>query len=165
MNSYSMNDQLLIDLLYEQDQEAFSFLYESYSPSLHGRIIEIVANKELAAEILQEAFVQVYHTIGSYDRSKGKIFTWMLNISTRICHEIMRSMKSWPTPDQLSLFAGRYGKWIQQLEDGPKQVIELIYYKGYTKYQVADALNISLETVLVLHRKGILKLTAQIKSL
>ena len=39
------------------DQQAFSYLYDNYAAALNGIIYRMVENRELAEDILQEAFV------------------------------------------------------------------------------------------------------------
>ncbi|OYW77363.1 MAG: hypothetical protein B7Z27_08035, partial [Sphingobacteriia bacterium 32-37-4] len=38
-------------------------------------------NKEAAADTLQEVFIKIFRQIDSYDSSKGRLYTWMLNIA------------------------------------------------------------------------------------
>ena len=64
-----------------KDRSAFEYLYDHYSGALLGVISRIIKREELAEEILQDVFLKVWDRIGSYDPSKGKLFTWMLNIA------------------------------------------------------------------------------------
>lgn len=43
MKALRVSDQLLVDLLVKKDRSAFEFLQETYSLSLHGSIIELMA--------------------------------------------------------------------------------------------------------------------------
>jgi RNA polymerase sigma factor (sigma-70 family) len=158
MKSHSLNDQLLIDLLIKRDTRAFKLLYDTYSPSLHGSIIDIVANKELAAKILQEAFLTAWETINSYDSNKQKLFTWMLHIARRISIQVLRSINAWPPASQLAEIAGGLRSILKDMNASHRQVIELMYYKGFTKNQVAETLHISLDTVNTLLHQGLAEL-------
>lgn len=132
MDKFHEDDQLLIDLLFKKDKAAFSFLYDTYSPALHGSIIEIVANKELAAKILLEAFMTAWNIIDSYDKTKQGLFTWMLHIARSIALRTMRSIGAWPDAAQLEEISGGMRNVLRRMDNGSKQVIELMYYKGYT---------------------------------
>lgn len=156
--SQSLNDQLLIDLLIRRDPQAFELLYDTYSPSLHGSIIEIVANKEIAVKILQEAFLTAWETINSYDKDKQKLFTWMLHIARRISIQMLRSINAWPSASQLAEIAGGLRSLLKDMNASHRQVIELMYYKGYTKNKVAETLHISIDTVNILLYQGLVQL-------
>jgi RNA polymerase sigma-70 factor (ECF subfamily) len=158
MKSYSINDQLLIDLLIRRDTQAFKLLYDTYSPSLHGSIIDIVANKELAAQILERAFFTAWETINSYDQSKQNLFTWMLHIARRISIETLRSINAWPSASQLEKIAGGLRTILKDMDSGQRRVIELMYYQGFSKSQVAETLHISLDTVNNLFNQGMAQL-------
>ena len=49
--------------------------------ALLGVIARIIKKEELAEEVLQDVFLKIWDRIASYDASKGKLFTWMLNIA------------------------------------------------------------------------------------
>src|SRR6478672_10809569 len=81
----------LITLLRQKDNGAFSYLYEHYSGALYGIIKQIVADVDLANDVLQEVFVSIWKKIDSYDESKGRLFTWMLNIARNASIDKTRS--------------------------------------------------------------------------
>jgi RNA polymerase sigma-70 factor (ECF subfamily) len=164
MESYTFDDQLLIDLLIKRDIKAFKLLYDTYSPSLHGSIIDIVAQKDLAAQILEQAFFTAWETINSYDQHKEKLFTWMLHIARRISIQTLRAINSWPSAEQLCDVAGNMRAVLKTMNRSHRQVIELMYYKGLSKNQVAEILNIPVDTVTVLLQQGMAQLFQRLKS-
>jgi RNA polymerase sigma-70 factor (ECF subfamily) len=164
MKTSQIADQLLIDLLLKKDRQAFEFLYDTYSPALHGSIIDIVASKELAADVLQKAFVMAYNTISDYDHRKQRLFTWMLHISRRIALEILHSINRWPKASELIEISGGMRSLLCKMSPGQKRVIELMYYKGLSKTQVAQLMNISIETTDELLQTGLYQLEAYISN-
>ena len=64
-----------------QDQRAFSLLYDNYSAALYGVILKIVRTEEIAADVMQDSFVKIWKNIENYNRIKGTLFTWMLNVA------------------------------------------------------------------------------------
>ena len=75
------SEEELVLLLQQKDQQAFSYLYDNYSAALNGVIWRLVEDRELAEDILQEAFVRIWNNFSSYDSAKGRLFTWMLNLA------------------------------------------------------------------------------------
>ena len=92
LNPYTKyTEQELVALLLQQNNQAFSYLYDNYSPALFGIISQIVPDRELASDILQDVFINIWRKIGSYDNTKGRLFTWMLNIARNAAIDKVRS--------------------------------------------------------------------------
>lgn len=73
----------LVMLLVKQGLRAYSYLYDHYSKALYGVIFKLVKKEEVAQYLLQDVFVKIWKSAGQYDASKGRFFTWMLNIARR----------------------------------------------------------------------------------
>ena len=84
----------LVQLLRQRSQYAFVYLYDNYSGALLSIILNIVNEEELANDVLQEVFVKIWKQIDSYDSSKGRLFTWMLNIARNTGIDYLRSKQS-----------------------------------------------------------------------
>ena len=89
--STKYTEEELVFLLKKQDQQAFSYLYDNYAAALNGVIFRMVEDKNLAEDILQEAFVKIWNNFASYDTSKGRLFTWMLNLTKNLTIDTLRS--------------------------------------------------------------------------
>ena len=76
-----ISEEGLIVALKSKDRDALEYLYDHYSGALLGVIARILKKEELAEEVLQDVFLKIWDRIASYDASKGKLFTWMLNIA------------------------------------------------------------------------------------
>ena len=75
----------------QKDQQAFSYLYDNYAAALNAVVYRMVDNKELSEDILQEAFVKIWNNFTSYDKTKGRLFTWMLNLTRNLTIDTLRS--------------------------------------------------------------------------
>ena len=159
-----MNKQkYLIRLLQKKDKKAISLLYDNYASSLYGIILKIVRSEELAEDVLQDAFIKIWKNGPSYNEKRGSLFTWMLNIArntaidkTRSAHfrasnninEIDQKITNninWshqPKPEHIGL-----NQVITKLDNKYVEIIELIYFKGYTQQEVHEHLDIPLGTV------------------
>jgi RNA polymerase sigma factor (sigma-70 family) len=155
-----MQDQL-IDRLKLQDRAALEALYDAYSGALFGVVLRIVQSRELAEQVLQDTFVKVWRNAASYDASKGRVFTWLLNIArntaidaTRTAHfQHYRKTDSLDTlvyssggasvnPDHIGL-----RELVQRLDVKYRELIEMVYFKGYTQEEVAQETGIPLGTI------------------
>jgi RNA polymerase sigma factor (sigma-70 family) len=76
-----IEEQELIALLRARSQRGLRILYDNYSAALFGVISRIITDNETAEDVLQEAFVKIWNNIDNYDTSKGRLFTWLLNVA------------------------------------------------------------------------------------
>ena len=81
----------LVALLQSQDTQAFSYLYDNYAPALNNIIFRMVEDVPLSEDILQEAFIKIWNNFTSYDSTKGRLFTWMLNLTRNLTIDTLRS--------------------------------------------------------------------------
>lgn len=168
------NDELVSEIR-NKNQKAFAYLYDNYSKALFGVIDSIVNNTEVSEDILQNAFVKIWNNFDSYDASKGRLYTWMLNVCRNLAidckrskHEQIKSKIQEPTESVYynnNLFTenkdyetiGIKGI-VYVLAEEHQHLIELAYYQGYTQQEIAEQLNMPLGTVKTKIRQAILKL-------
>lgn len=163
----------LVASLRLKSDEAFTYLYEHYAGALYGMIKQIVADAELSNDVLQETFVNIWRRIDTYDETKGRLFTWMLNIARNAAIDKTRS-KGFQQTQRLIPLDGEvvqpsvrpgiddYGlkKLILKLKDEQRLLIDLSYFQGYTHEQIATALHIPLGTVKTRIRSALTQLRA-----
>ena len=153
----------LVNLLIQKDEKGFEYLYNNYSAALYGVVSRVVVDQEIADEVLQDAFLKIYHKIDSFDASKGKLFTWMLNLTRNLAIDKLRSKemsqrrKSENVGDSVYKLdrestvseEDRIGvkELLDQLDENQKQVMELVYFGGFTQAEAAEELNLPLGTV------------------
>jgi RNA polymerase sigma factor (sigma-70 family) len=167
------DQQSLVAALRLKHNEAFSYLYEHYAGALHGVIKQIVRDNELANDVVQETFVNIWRRIDSYDESKGRLFTWMLNIARNAAIDKTRSkgfqqsQKFQSIDGEIPQYSVRQGiddyglkKIILKLKEEQRQLIELSYFQGYTHEQIATAMHMPLGTVKTRIRTALSQLRA-----
>lgn len=156
-----MQDQQLITRLQTQDRAAIGDLYDAYGGALFGVVLRIVQQRELAEQVLQDTFVKAWRYGASYDASKGRLFTWLLNIArntaidaTRTAHfqksrktDSLDSLVHSPggesiNPDQIGV-----REQVNRLDEKYKSLIDLIYFRGYTQEEAAEETGIPIGTI------------------
>jgi RNA polymerase sigma factor (sigma-70 family) len=163
----------LVAQLQERNEQAFSYLYDNYSAALHGIINQIIPDREIASDVLQEVFVNIWNKIGTYDPIKGRLFTWMLNVARNAAIDKVRSrayqdsLKNQSLPDDVNIMTQSvkpntddYGlkKLVSKLKDEQKVLIDLSYFQGFTHEEIAKSLNIPLGTVKTRIRSALTQL-------
>lgn len=156
-----MQDQQLITRLQAQDRTAIGALYDAYGGALFGVVLRIVQQRELAEQVLQDTFVKAWRNGATYDGSKGRLFTWLVNIARNTAIDATRTahfQKSRKTDSLDSLVHSPGGSSINPeligirevvdgLDEKYKTLIDLIYFKGYTQEEVAEETGIPLGTI------------------
>ncbi|HEY0272718.1 MAG TPA: sigma-70 family RNA polymerase sigma factor, partial [Chitinophaga sp.] len=81
----------LVRGLKARDEKVFGYLYDHYSPALFGVALKVLGDENAAADVLQEVFLKIWRSIDRYDEDKGRLFTWMLNITRNTAIDSLRS--------------------------------------------------------------------------
>ena len=161
------------------DQRAFAELYALASAHLYAVAIRIMRDGAIAEEMLQEAFVSVWHHAGTYDAAKSQPLTWLTSIVRNRCLDRLRRREvdtetltprdddeapAWeppsegPTPVELLLAAAdarTLRGCLDGLEPGPRQAIALAFFRGLSHRELAAHLREPLGTVKSWVRRGL----------
>ncbi|QBA63817.1 RNA polymerase sigma factor [Muriicola soli] len=170
-----MNLDSLVDRFQHKDIKAYEQLYAMYADNITGVIHTIVRDEFLAQEISQDVFLKIWDKADSYNKSKGRFFTWILNIARNAAIDELRS-KSFKKNKQ-NLYTDNFVGILNTSEEDASppdtsmlksllkdlkkkcvSVIEMLYFRGYTQKEVAEELSIPLGTVKTRNRDCIGKL-------
>lgn len=167
-----MKLEQLVSQFQQKDVTAFEALYNMYSESMLGVIYNIVKDTDVAQEVMQDVFIKAWNNAESYSSKKGRFFTWILNIARNAAIDKIRS-KGFKTSkqnlnvdffvdiiasnDNLDRQTDAIGikKFVSKLADKCKQIIELLYFKGYTQKEAAENLDIPIGTIKTRNRNCI----------
>jgi len=175
-----MEENELVAGLRARDINSLEYLYDHYSGALYGVIFRVIKNENLAQEVLQDSFLKIWEKIDSYDPSKGKLFTWMLNVTRNLAIDRTRSkeMSKARKTDDIDLSVNKVNKQehfelqiesiglketLNRLSDDQRFVIEHLYLKGYTQSELAEEFNIPLGTVKTRTRLALIELRTFLK--
>ncbi len=84
----------LVALLKSGAANAMGILYDNYSGALYGVIVRIVEKEDAAEDVLQEVFIKIWKNISSYEPTKGRLYTWLVNIARNSAIDSLR-VKDW----------------------------------------------------------------------
>ncbi|WP_040006432.1 RNA polymerase sigma factor [Fibrisoma limi] len=180
--SSMVSESVLIEKLNQRDQRAFHWLYDQYSPALYGVVLRIVRDEEQAQDLLQDIFIKIWKNLDAYDAQKGRLFTWMLNVARNTAIDALRSRKTQPasairTDEENVHIVDRQHNTeqpnpehigvkevVSQLRPERRELIDLVYFNGYTHEEAAEALNMPLGTVKTRIRAALQELKQLFKS-
>lgn len=169
------SEEELIKRLTSQDKDAFSYLYDNYSGALYGQLMRMVNEEEVAQDLLQETFVKIWKSFASYNADKGRLYTWMVNIARNLAidHKRSKAFKSSEknqdidksvsavNRSQKTVFnIDRIGlkEIVDKLKPESREMINLLYYSGYTQEEASKELGMPLGTVKTRTRTALIEL-------
>lgn len=176
-----MSLDTLILKFQNKDVVAFEQLHQMYAENILGVIDSIIQNPQRSEEICQDVFIKIWDNSESYNPSKGRFFTWILNIARNAAIDELRSKshKNWKKNLSLHSFVGSLEEdtiaidakmdviGVKKLLSGLKEkcikLIDLLYFKGFTQKEAAEHLNIPLGTVKTRNRSCISQIRENMK--
>ena len=167
-----MTQEELLPLVLKKDDRAFTLLYDMYSKSLFSVISNLISDREEAEDVLQESFVKIWKNIETYNDSKGRLYTWMLNITRNTAIDKLRSkgfnnkQKNLSSDnfvhllDDSNKMTNRIDtigiqEFVKKLKPKCIQLLDLLFFKGFTQQEASEELEIPLGTVKTQNRNCI----------
>lgn len=155
----------LIALTALSDRQAFYRLYTLTSAYLNGVALAMVKNSDTSNDILQDAFVQIWHNASSYQPERSKPLTWLTSIVRyraldRIAKD-KRYQQTFVQDDNAESHCDN-GPWshllknenakqlnhcIEQLSVTQATSVKLAYLKGFSREEIAVQLETKVNTV------------------
>ena len=159
-----LSDEALLALIATPDGDlALAELYDRYGKVAYGLAYRVLQNSSLAEDAVQEAFLTVWRTAGTYIRERGKPSTWLLTLVHRRAVDIVRREQRRRPPEsvdepvsnvpaaeeEVTLRDRRRAVQtaLRQLPADQREALELAYYGGLTQSELARQLGVPLGTV------------------
>lgn len=167
-----MDQDQLVARLKARDKDALSYLYDHYSGAIYGMISRIVNDDDVTEEVMQDAFLKIWNKIDQYDGKKGRLFTWMANLSRNLAIDKIRSkeikkvgktdaLETYVTGIELSHTSYQnidgigLKETLKSLREEERFILEMTYFKGYTQSEISEEFDIPLGTVKTRLRMGL----------
>ena len=158
--SYKNVHTEVVDRCIKGDQKAFYEIYKLYSKAMFNICYRIVGNQEEAEDVLQEAFVNAFQKIHSY-QGKASFGAWLKKIVVNKAISFLRKQqiemveledrfepKSDEQVDDIDLVmkVETIRNAIQMLPNGFRVVFSLYLLEGYDHKEISEILEISEST-------------------
>lgn len=158
------------------ERAALRRLYEHEARWLMGVALRIVRRREIADEVLHDAFLQIWQKASTYDRSLGSARGWIYSVVRhRALNAIREAGREVSDPEALAdsvaedecspleslaqhRAASALHRCLNHLDDDKRTCILLAYVDGYTHSQIAMHLQRPLGTVKAWTRRALLLL-------
>jgi RNA polymerase sigma-70 factor (ECF subfamily) len=180
-------DETLATLVAQGDSAALEVLYDRFASRVLGMALKIVGDQALAEDILQETFWRVWQSAATYQSQLGAFTGWLFRIARNLSIDAYRRRNVRPqvfmsangtdpileeTPDPNtdvaaqaeSIFQNRQvRKALASLPGVQRQVIEMAYFYGMTRQEIAEATGEALGTIHTRARLALQKLRGELE--
>jgi RNA polymerase sigma-70 factor (ECF subfamily) len=168
-----LTDLELLQEISKFESRALEELYDRYSPVLYTIIKKIAPDKVTAEQILIEVFVIIWRKVNKFDFLVGNVFSWLVTLTRNKAIDLVRRERA--TDSSVEIYDDDYEdyfilptfpqdmdaldfstaltikpkieKALSKLTDTQKYVLHLAYYEGFEIDEIADKLNVPVETV------------------
>ena len=89
-----VDDMRWVEQLKQGQQQALRPLYDRYGKKVYGLSYRLSSDSEIAEDITQEVFVQVWQKIHNF-RGDSKFSTWLYSVTSHVAINHMRKQKRW----------------------------------------------------------------------
>jgi RNA polymerase sigma-70 factor (ECF subfamily) len=148
-----------------RDQRAYRELYEATSAKLFAVALRILRDQGRAEEVIQDAFVNVWNSAGSYNPSLAAPMTWLITIVRNRSLDYLRRLAPGEVEldDDLAAVlesedAAALTLCLGRLDAGQRQAIAFSYFQGLSHSELAASLRVPIGTVKTWIRRGLEKL-------
>lgn len=157
----------LIKQVRQGDEVAFGELYRDYSGAIYGVLLKMTRDEELSNDLLQDVFVKAWRKMDTYDEAKGRFYTWLYRIAKNTALNELRKNKKENYTGEIGVYDTERGfehlnvdvldlkGKVRDLDEKYQQVIDLVYFQGFTHQQVCEKFDIPLGTIKTRLRRAI----------
>ena len=160
-----LSDHGLLALTARGDREAFARLYDMYSAVAYSLAVRIVRDRDLAADVVQDAFVTVWNQAAKFEASRGQPSSWILTLTHHKAVNMVRReqrrraepleagaelVDTAPPVDEKAwqgVAREQVRQAMQKLPDPHREVLELAYFAGFSQSELAERLSLPIGTV------------------
>ncbi|MDO6589074.1 MULTISPECIES: sigma-70 family RNA polymerase sigma factor [Rhodobacterales] len=157
------------------DRAAFAALYSATSAKLFGVTLRVLNNRAEADDALQEVFIKVWRAADRYQTNGLSPMTWLITIARNHAIDRLRARKkgqagldevaeladSAPGPEQQAIASSARAQINDCLDELPKdraEAVRRVYLDGDTYQDLADAMQVPLNTMRTWLRRSLIKL-------
>jgi RNA polymerase sigma-70 factor (ECF subfamily) len=178
----SRTDLELMALLREQPTAGIAALYDRYGRLVFSMAMRVVNERGAAEEITQDVFMRCWRNLDRYQPSQGTLAAWLLSITHNRAIDELRSRRGKDARRELpgetlllqsliepgydeALLRSEVSAALHELPAAQREVVELVFWGGLTRREIADQLQLPLGTVHTRLRLGMDKLREALRAL
>lgn len=160
------HDQPLVAAMRGGDESALESLYTRYGGLAFTLALRIVGDRDLAVEVVQDSFFRLWQQANGYDPARGSVTAWLMTVTRNRAIDTLRGRQHQARLRESVLLTDTeadqsahgdlaetvalrqtLGRAVQSLPPEQRHILELAYYEGLTRTEIADRLGHPVGTV------------------
>jgi RNA polymerase sigma-70 factor (ECF subfamily) len=148
------------------DAAAVAELYDRHAGAVYGMAMAVLRDAGLAQDVTQEAFVRLWTRAHTFDPQRGTALGWLVSVARNLGLDELRRQRrrsdradrltrdmNLRAPEETDLLV--HWGWqsehvleaVSELSSLQREVVELVYLRGYTLTEVAARVGVAVGTV------------------
>jgi RNA polymerase sigma-70 factor (ECF subfamily) len=175
-------DQRLMRAFAARDAGAADEMYRRFAGRIYGLGLVMLGGDAAAQDLVQDTFVKLWRSAERYDRSRGKLETWVLLMARSLAIDAIRrrvlevrTLESAehapeadqdPSPDERAVtvdLTDRARRAMDSLPPEQRAALELAYLAGKTSTEISDLEGIPVGTAKTRIRAALLRLRDELR--
>lgn len=166
------NDSVLLERLRRGDENAMAALYDRYSRIVYSVSLRVLRDTAAAEDVLQEIFMQVWRSPGSFLETKGSLGGWLAVVARNRSIDALRRRRPTDQVEEVYLaspfnlaeeaernsMVERARAVMVHLPHEQRKMLEMAFFDGLTHTEIAEVTGDPLGTVKTRIRSGLLTL-------
>ena len=162
------------------DPAAFERLYQATCAKLYGVVLRILRRHDLAADVVEEAYLQIWKTAGEFNPGHATPLAWMVAIARRLAIDASRRPQP-PTAEgepevidenegpgtvprhQLTDDLKRLLTCIGRLEPDRQRMLLLAYYGAFSREELSSKLDMPVNLLKSSLRRSLVEVEQCLK--
>jgi RNA polymerase sigma-70 factor, ECF subfamily len=158
------------------DEAAFERLYDATRAKLYGVLLRILGKPALAEEVMAETYLKVWKMADRFDPATASPITWLVAIARNRAIDIVRKRgdasvdeepeRSQPAAEapaplarrEMTVELKRLLSCLGRLDPEKQRIVLLAYYSGWSRDQLANKLDIPVNTITTWLRRSLLEI-------
>lgn len=185
--SQQLSDEALAAQVAQGNPTALEALYDRYAATVLGVSLKVTGDRSLAEDVLQETFWRVWKSAATYQPERGTFTSWLFRIARNLAIDAYRrrnvrpqavsaSEDGEPILDRMAdpdmdvagqalamLQSQQVRRALGALSSPQRQVIEMAYFQGMTRHEIAEVTGEALGTIHTRARLALQKLREELE--
>lgn len=164
----TQSDAALMSRLEALDELAFAEIYDRYAGLLYGVALRVCSSPLKAEEIVQDTMMKLWRNPRGFDANRGALSTFLLTLTRNAAIDALRRDRhptssltdeegeALPLPSadsgpleraELEAVSVRVKTALLGLSDAHRRTVELAYFRGSSREEIALEMNVPVGTV------------------
>ena len=178
-------DRRLVSEVAAGSADALGRLYDRHAPTAFGLARRIVTQPEVAEEVVQDVFAQIWRDAARYAQDRASVAGWIVMLTRTRAIDHLRARRARPDlgqgvppesmpalssgardPEQTAVTteeATLVRAALETLPEAQRSLVDLAYYEGLTHSEIAERTGVPLGTVKTRLRTAMLSLRASLR--